>query len=48
MEELSRKIGDLIRQLRKEKGLSQEDLAYNSGLHYTYVGKVERGEKKVW
>jgi len=38
-------IGNRIRQLRKEKGLSQEKLGYESGLHYTHIGSIERGEK---
>lgn len=38
-------IGLLIRQIRIDKGLSQEDLAFNCGLHRTYIGSLERGEK---
>ena len=38
-------IGNRIRQLRKERGLSQEKLGYESGLHYTHIGSIERGEK---
>lgn len=38
-------IGLLIRQIRVEKGLSQEDLAFNCELHRTYIGSLERGEK---
>ena len=38
-------IGDRIRQLRKEKGLSQERLGDKSELHYTHIGSIERGEK---
>jgi transcriptional regulator with XRE-family HTH domain len=38
-------IGDRIRQMRKEKGLSQEKLGYESELHCTHIGSIERGQK---
>ncbi len=34
-----------MRELRKARGLSQEELAHRAGLHYTYVGGIERGER---
>lgn len=40
-------LGQVIRQLRKQKGLSQEEFAYRCGLHRTYVGAIERGEKAM-
>lgn len=45
MAEVKRLIGDRIRQLRKEKGLSQEKLGYESELHCTHIGSIERGQK---
>jgi transcriptional regulator with XRE-family HTH domain len=40
-------FGDTVRQIRRQKGLSQEDLAELSGLHRTYVGGIERGERNI-
>ena len=40
-------FGDTIRELRKQKGLSQEDLADMCDLHRTYIGGVERGERNI-
>ena len=40
-------FGDKVREFRKEKGYSQEELAYRSGLHRTYIGMIERAEKNI-
>ncbi len=39
--------GERLRQIRTEKGVSQEALAASAELHRTYVSSVERGERNV-
>ncbi len=40
-------FGDKVRELRKEKGLSQEELSFKADLHRTYIGMIERAEKNI-
>ena len=40
-------FGAHIRELRTSMNLSQEKLADRAGLHRTYVGSVERGERNI-
>lgn len=44
-EKIAYNVGLRIRDFRSRRGLSQEALALNSGIHPAYLGKVERGEK---
>ncbi len=41
------KFGDKVRVLRKERGLSQENLSFKADLHRTYIGMIERAEKNI-
>jgi signal transduction histidine kinase len=41
------KVGKNIRAIRLKSGMSQEDLGFLAGLHRTYVGSVERGERNI-
>ena len=40
-------FGLKVRELRKQKEISQEKLAELAGLHRTYIGMIERGEKNL-
>lgn len=46
-DEIALAVGARIRHIRKEHGLSQEELADQANLHRTYVGLVERGERNI-
>jgi transcriptional regulator with XRE-family HTH domain len=38
-------FGDAVRDLRGQRGISQEELAALSGMHRTYLGGIERGHR---
>lgn len=40
-------LGERVRERRRELGLSQVALADVSGLHWTFVGQVERGRRNL-
>lgn len=45
--EISIKFGEKIRELRTQKGLSQEELAHIANFHRSYIGTIERAEKNI-
>jgi len=40
-------LGNYLRSVREKRGWSQEECAFEVGVHRTYVGGVERGEYNV-
>ncbi|MEK5771632.1 helix-turn-helix transcriptional regulator [Acinetobacter variabilis] len=40
-------FGLSLKKIRLKKNLSQEELAYKSNLHRTYISSVERGERNI-
>lgn len=43
--DIRKRLGRNLRQLRQEKGLSQEAFAFEAKLHRTYVSDLERGAR---
>lgn len=41
------KFGRKVRDERLKQNLSQEELAAKAGVHRTYIGMIERGEKNI-
>lgn len=42
---IAKSFGKVLKQLRQDRGLSQEELGFASGYHRTYISLLERGEK---
>ena len=46
-EQIQRRFGERLREIRKKKGISQESLALLCDLDRAYIGGVERGERNI-
>ena len=52
-DELEAAFGQVVRQMREAKGMSQEELSFACGRHRTYISLIERGKnspslRTVW
>ena len=47
MQEVQKKLGKKIAELRRKRGFSQEGFAHECQFHRSYMGAVERGEKNI-
>jgi transcriptional regulator with XRE-family HTH domain len=47
LNETTRVFGERVRNRRTELGLSQEAAALRCGIHWTQLGKVERGQRSL-
>ena len=45
MQDWRRIVGANVRRLRADRQLSQEQLAFEAGIHLTYMGAIERGKR---
>jgi transcriptional regulator with XRE-family HTH domain len=45
--DLQRDFGENLRRYRQQRGLSQEAFAQVLGVHRTYMGGIERGERNL-
>lgn len=44
---IKKNVGQRIKQLRNEEGISQMELAHLSGLDRTYITSVENGKRNI-
>lgn len=47
MTDIKKIFGKNVRTYRETRGFSQEKLAHLCGLHRTYIGSIERGERNI-
>ena len=44
---IEQKVGNRIKELRNQLGISQEELGFRSGVHRTYIASLEVGKRNV-
>lgn len=44
---LTKRFGEKLRRIRKEKGITQEELSFRSSLNKNYLSDVERGSRNI-
>ena len=47
MTDIFKLVGAKVRDLRKQQGLSQEQLGEKTGFKFSYIGSLERGEANI-
>lgn len=47
MEKIDLAIGRVLKDMREQKGISQEQLSFDADLHRTYISQIERGLKSI-
>ena len=45
MQEIMESFGEFLREKRRERGMSQRELAQKAGIHYSYLSRLENGER---
>lgn len=45
--DINKLFGGKVVEMRKQHGLTQEELSFKCGIHRVYMGTIERGEKSV-
>jgi len=47
MDDIKLLLGNKIKKIRQKQKMSQEELAFESNLHRTYISDIERGSRNV-
>lgn len=45
MANINEKVGNKVRQIRRKKGMTQEALAYEAKIDYSYLNEIEAGKR---